>query len=105
MAIITLRLSAVNSHPTDRPAACRYCGYAILQKWGTVIKPVRDSQLPQVLVHRYRCSQCQRTFRHYPPGIERADQSVRLQQLAAIGWTLGLSTRAPATERIGRPPA
>jgi len=95
MAIITLRLSAVNSHPADCPAACRYCGHAILQKWATVTKPVRDSQVNQVVVHRYRCGRdrCQRTFRHYPPGVERADQSVRLQQLAAIGWTLGLSTR------------
>ncbi len=93
MAIITLRLTAVNSHPADRPTACWHCGHSILQKWGTVIKPIRDSQLQQVLVQRYRCCECQRTFRHYPPGVERTDQSVRLQQLAAIGWTLGLSTR------------
>jgi transposase-like protein len=64
-----------------------------LQKWGTVTKPVRDSQIQQVLVHRYHCNQCQRTFRHYPHGIERADQSLRLQQLAALCWQFGFSTR------------
>lgn len=93
MAIITLRLNAVKTHPEERPTACRYCGHSILQKWGTVAKPVRDPQVHQVLVARYRCCRCQRTFRHYPQGVERADQSVRLQQLAAIGWSLGLSTR------------
>jgi transposase-like protein len=93
MAIITLRLTAVNSHPEDRPTACRYCGHPILQKWGTVTKPVRDSQIQQVLAHRYHCTKCQRTFRHYPKGIEGADQSVRLQQLAALCWQFGCSTR------------
>ena len=93
MAIITLRLTAVNSHPEGRPSSCRYCGHSILQKWGTVTKPVRDSQLQQVLVHRYYCTQCHRTSRHYPPGIERADQSLRLQQLAALCWQFGFSTR------------
>ena len=93
MAIITLRLTAVNSHPEDRPSACRYCGHSLLQKWGTVMKPVRDSQIHQVLVHRYYCTQCERTFRYYPCGIERADQSLRLQQLAALCWQFGFSTR------------
>ena len=93
MAIITLRLSAVNSHPEDRPAHCRYCGHAVLQKWGTVTKPVRDSRMTQVLVQRYYCTQCHRTFRHYPTGIERADQSQRLQQLAALCWQFAFSTR------------
>jgi transposase-like protein/DNA-directed RNA polymerase subunit RPC12/RpoP len=94
MAIITLRLITVNEHPTTRPAGCRYCGHAILQKWGTVLKAVRDTQLHQVRVTRYRCAACHRTFRHYPAGIQRADQSLRLQQLAAVCWRLGLSTRA-----------
>ena len=93
MAIITLRLATVNSHPTDRPSQCRFCGQALLQKWGTVTKAVRDSQLRTVLVHRYHCPACRRTFRHYPIGIERADQSLRLQQLAALCWQFGFSTR------------
>ena len=93
MAIITLRLTAVNSHPEDRPTACHYCGHAVLQKWATVTKPVRDAQLEQVIVHRYYCTRCQRTFRHYLGGIERAAQSLRLQQLATLCWQFGFSTR------------
>lgn len=45
-------------------------------------------------VRRYRCDSCRRTFRHYPEGVNQADQSHRLVQLAAICWTLGLSLRA-----------
>jgi len=93
MAIITLRLTTVNSQPECRPSSCSYCGHLILQKWGSVTKLVRDSQIQQVIVHRYHCTQCRRTFRHYPPGIERADQSLRLQQLAALCWQFGFSTR------------
>ena len=93
MAIITLRLIAVNSQPEGRPSSCVYCGHLMLQKWGTVIKPIRDSQLTRVMAHRYYCTKCHRTFRDYPPGIERADQSLRLQQLAALCWQFGFSTR------------
>jgi transposase-like protein len=93
MAIITLRLTPVNARSEDRPAGCRHCGSAVLQKWGTVTKPIRDSHLQQVVVQRYYCPQCRRTFRHYPQGIERADQSLRLQQLAALCWQFGFSTR------------
>jgi len=93
MAIITLRLTPVNARSEDRPVGCHYCGSAVLQKWGTVTKPVRDSQLERVVVQRYSCTPCRRTFRHYPPGIERADQSLRLQQLAVLCWQFGFSTR------------
>ena len=32
-----------------------------------------------------------RTFRHYPEGIDRHDQSQRLRALVALLWALGLS--------------
>jgi transposase-like protein len=54
---------------------------------------VRDSKLQQVIVQRYRCCRCHRTWRHYPEGIDRADQTLRLRHLAALLWTLGLSLR------------
>lgn len=57
------------------------------------MKPVRDTHLRLAVIYRYRCVACRRTFRHYPEGLSRADQSLRLLQLAAIGWTLGLSLR------------
>lgn len=94
MAIVTLQLADVKSHPETRPSACPPCGSTILQKWGKSQKPIRDMDTQQVEVHRYRCTACGRTFRHYPAGVDKADQSLRLQQLATIMWALGLSLRA-----------
>ena len=93
MAIVTLRLSTVKACSESRPSQCPHCGNSVLQRWGGTYKPVRDTHIRAVIVYRYRCTECQRTFRHYPEGVSRADQSVRLTQLAAIGWTLGLSLR------------
>jgi transposase-like protein len=93
MAIVTLGLAEVNDEPIGRPNGCPNCGSVILQGWGTVPKPLRDSQLKEVNVRRFLCCDCQSTFRHYPEGVGPADQSLRLQQLATICWTLGLSTR------------
>jgi len=49
-----------------------------------------------VAVHRYRCTNWGRTFRYYPEGVGRPDQSLRLIVLAALAWALGHSTRAAA---------
>jgi transposase-like protein len=57
------------------------------------MRDVRDPRLHQVLVYRYRCCLCHRTFRHYPVGVNRALQTQRMRALAAIGWVFGMSTR------------
>lgn len=57
-------------------------------------KPVKDLRVRQVRVYRYRCGQCKRTFRHYPAGNSRADQTERLRLFAILLWRLGLSHRA-----------
>ena len=94
MGSITLRLSDVKSEPEGRPASCQYCGSSVLQGWGRERKPIRDPQLREVVVRRYKCGMCGRTFRHYPLGVGAGDQSRRLQQLAATIWVLGLSLRS-----------
>jgi transposase-like protein len=93
MAIVTLGLAKVNNETRIRPRGCPYCGSVLLQGWGKVTKALRDPQLKEVEVRRFRCCDCGRTFRHYPEGVGSADQSLRLQQLAAICWVLGLSLR------------
>jgi transposase-like protein len=93
MAIVTLNLPGVKQETDDRPQACPHCGSSLLQGWGQVRKPIRDPQLKEIDVRRFRCCDCGSTFRHYPDGVGPADQSERLQQLAAICWVLGLSTR------------
>ena len=48
-------------------------------------------------MYRYRCCRCRRTFRHYPEGTTRADQTERLRLFAVICWRLGLSYRGVST--------
>ncbi len=94
MRVLTMGPPQVKSRPEDRPKRCPYCGSNYLHRHGCSIKPVKDHQVKQLAVHRYRCTQCRRTFRHYPEGVGRPDQSQRLIVLAAVAWALGLSTRA-----------
>jgi transposase-like protein len=93
---IRLVIPDVNAHPTERPTACRYCGHWRLHRHGTVPKPVRDHQVRQVSVERYKCTGCSRTFRHYPAGVIARDQSQRTVVLAAVLYGLGLSCSASA---------
>lgn len=64
-----------------------------VNRWGQVSKPLRDTELAAVAVYRYQCAepQCRHIFRHYPEGVDRADQSKRLRCLAALAWSMGLS--------------
>jgi DNA-directed RNA polymerase subunit RPC12/RpoP len=90
-------LPEVNAHPNRRPNICRYCGSGILQRWGRISKPVRDTHDLEVEVHRYRCCECRRTFRAYPEGVDRSDRTLRLRHLAALAWALGLSLEEVVT--------
>ena len=94
MAIVTLALPIVKATTESRPARCVHCGSPLLQRWGGRVRAIKDPHIHQALVYRYRCCQCQRTFRHYPEGITHARQSQRLIQFAALCWVLGLSLRA-----------
>jgi len=94
MSIVTLRLPEVKRKTENRPKACPHCRGEILQRWGKVKKPVRDNRIRQIQVYRYRCCGCRRTFRHYPKGVDQADQTQRLRKLAALYWVLGMSLRS-----------
>jgi DNA-directed RNA polymerase subunit RPC12/RpoP len=91
LSVIWLRLPQVKTQPKNRPRTCPNCGSYILQRWGRIVKPVRDTHELVVEVHRYRCCDCGKTFRAYPDGVDRAERTVRLRQLAALTWALGLS--------------
>lgn len=94
MAIVVLKLPDVKRKSEARPRKCRYCEGETFQRWGQVQKAVRDVHVRKVKVYRYRCCRCKRTFRHYPAGNTRADQTERLKMLAVLLWKLGLSYRA-----------
>jgi transposase-like protein len=94
MSIVVLKLPEVKQKKEERPHQCRYCEGETFQRWGQVNKPVKDVRVRKVKVYRYRCCRCKRTFRYYPEGNTRADQTERLRVFAVLLWTLGLSHRA-----------
>lgn len=93
MSIVIIQLPDVKETEEKRPSHCPKCGGETFQRWGRSKREVRDPQIKQVCIYRYRCCSCQRTFRHYPAGIDRARQTQRMRTLAAIGWILGMSYR------------
>lgn len=99
MAIVLIQLPTVNPSSVVRPKQCPYCASEVLQRWGAVHKPLRDTdlELEEVQAYRYRCTECSRTFRGYPEGVDRADLSQRLRCLAAMAWSMGLSLRGVGT--------
>ena len=97
MPIVTLQLPDVNRKTEVRPREFPYCSGETFQRWGKVPKPVRDNRYRSVQVYRYPCCSCRRTFRHYPQGVDRADQTQRMRKLVALGWVLGMSFRGVVT--------
>lgn len=93
MSIVTIHLPEVKSKEENRPRQCPKCSGETFQRWGGEERSVRDPHIKQVTVYRYRCCRCHHTFRHYPQGIDQAQQTQRLRVLAAVAWTLGLSYR------------
>jgi len=97
MTIVVLSLPDVKRKTEIRPKECPYCAGETFQRWGKVRKPVRDNRYRSVGVYRYRCCHCKRSFRHYPQGVDQADQTERMRKLAVLLWVLGMSLRGVAT--------
>lgn len=96
MSIVVLKLPDVKVKAEKRPIQCPSCKGQILQRWGGQTRQVRDPQVRWVQVDRYRCCHCRHVFRHYPAGVDQAQQTQRLRKLAALCWILGLSYRGIA---------
>jgi transposase len=96
MSIVILKLPDVKSEAEGRPERCPSCREGTFQRWGGRLRKIRDPRVRYVMVYRYRCCRCKHTFRHYPPGVDQAQQSQRLRKLAALMWVLGLSYRGIA---------
>jgi transposase-like protein len=94
MSIVVLKLPNVKGIAEKRPHHCPSCKGEILQRWGGRERKIRDHQVKAVLVYRYRCASCRHTFRHYPEGVDQAQQSQGLRKLAALCWVMGLSYRS-----------
>jgi len=97
MSILVLKLPEVKRRTEGRPKQCPYCAGETFQRWGQVQKPVRDTKARKIRVYRYRCCRCKRSFRHYPEGTTRADQTERLRLFAVVCWRFGMSHRRVST--------
>jgi hypothetical protein len=95
---LTLMLPPVQPEVYPEVAGCPYagCGGRHLQHWQAVPKPLRDTQLHQVMALRYRCVRCGRTFRRYPIGVSHDQTSARLKGVAVMFYVLGMSYGAVA---------
>lgn len=80
------------------PSGCPYprCGSHHVQFRQAVRKPLRDTQLSEVVAHRYHCPRCGRTFRLYPMGVSHDQTSARLKGMAVLFYVLGMSYGAVA---------
>jgi len=96
MSIVVLKLPDVKGYAENRPIKCPSCKGVTFQRWGGRLRKIRDHHVKEVQVYRYRCTSCRHTFRHYPEGVDQAQQSQRLRKLAALCWVLGLSYRGIA---------
>lgn len=89
-----IQLPQVERNNFIRPEKCPYCKGETFQGWGSVQKRIKDTKIRTVNMKRYRCTSCEKTFRHYPEGVSHAQQSDRLMMLCVIMWGLGLSYRS-----------
>jgi transposase-like protein len=97
---IRVRLPTVEPEVYGYPMECPYerCAGHFFKRHGLrgEEKAVRDLNYDQVTSFRCRCLRCGRTFRVYPQGISRAQQSDRLKAITVLLYALGLSYGAVA---------
>lgn len=102
---LQLLLPRVEPEKLEEPKVCPYegCGGKRVRWHQDVKKALRDTKYEQVPAQRYQCLKCKRTFRVYPPGVSRAQTSLRGKGLAVMLYLLGLSYGATsiALEAIG----
>ncbi len=104
---LKLLLPRVEPEVFPESVTCPYPGCASphVQVRQVVPKPLRDTQVAQVVARRYDCRRCGRTFRLYPTGVSLAHTSARLRGVAVLLYLLGLSYGAVslALEALGCP--
>jgi hypothetical protein len=76
---------------SPKRCASRTCKGTHFRLHQQVAKPLRDRANLGIVVHRYRCLTCGHTFRIYPHGVTHAHTSLRIRELAALLYQLGLS--------------
>jgi hypothetical protein len=62
-----------------------------MQRWGRVTKPAWNPDQGKNVGYRYKCSQCNRTFRAYSDGGAEHYSNQDIRRLAVMAWAIGLS--------------
>jgi transposase-like protein len=92
---IQVRIPKVKPDEYPEIQVCPYdgCGGECFKAYGQQAepKPTRDLTYKLVDSYRYECLKCGRTFRVYPTGVSRAQQSDGLKGISVILYVLGLS--------------
>jgi len=105
-------LPKVNPELIEVPTRCAYAGCRgrTFQLRQAVAKALRVTVYQEVVVHRYQCVKCGRTFRVYPQGTTSAQTSQRVKGLAVMLYLLGcalsshlLSVRRPGSVPVQEP--
>ena len=94
---LRLQIPEVRPDEYEVPPTCPYgCGghyFALHQRWS---KAVADTVYTEVIVRRYKCVRCGRSFRVHPTGINADHRSQRLRGIGVMLYVLGLSYGAVA---------
>ena len=92
---IRVRLPKVEPDQCEWPAVCPHegCGGYHFKPHGVQgeRKAIRDLRYAAVRAYRFRCLKCRRSFRVYPRGVSRDQQSNRLKAISVLLYVLGLS--------------
>lgn len=89
---LRLRLPEVRPDEYLAPQECPYgCGGRYFALHEECPKAVGDPVYQEVIVRRYRCVGCERTFRVHPTGISADHRSQRLRGIGVMLYVLGLS--------------
>lgn len=89
---LRLRLPEVRADEYKVPQVCLYgCGGQYFALHGRSERCVADPQQEVVIVRRYKCVRCGRSFRVHPTGISADHRSQRLRGIGVMFYVLGLS--------------
>jgi len=92
---IKVQLPKVDPTNCKEPEECPYedCKGRYFKPHGQKgeVKAIRDLYHQEVKSYRWKCMKCGRTFRMYPQGVSKAQQSAQLKAMSVLLYVLGLS--------------
>lgn len=90
---LQLTLPGVEPDFSPQPLRCPFkvCSGESLRLHQIVVKHLYGLSHSRVMIYRYRCAHCGKTFRVYPRGVTRAPTCPQVKRLGVLLYLLGLS--------------